>query len=329
MSIKTHEYENDTGFISLEGDDIKSGKIDILSARLIIEGTQFALDYMLKREDNSLSMSETANYPISVRDGCWELIIPFLSYIGGVASSAFTKGANAYSETAGKKLAEKHFDKKESKEIFENAFKNLQIVIKIAQHLGVVDKTKALDIKLVDYKKKSVILKNRKGNVLSTTMDEIDVFLACPEKLLRLLASAVTDYRTLNIGYKKDNKIYVSTIDRDTRDIFVIEDEPQEPVLAELKHGEHVTIEGHVSRGNESTNTIGFKYNDHTITCEPSTGKVSDYLNAHYKKCELTGLIIRTPQEEIELGKRDRPKIIFDNLIVIEKKRSPQTSLLE
>jgi hypothetical protein len=96
----------------------------------------------------------------------------------------------------------------------------------------------------------------------------------------------------------------------------VIEDEPQAPILPELQNGQYVTLSGYVSRGNQNTGTIGFQYNGHTVTCEPKNGMVSDYIGAHYKNCEITGYVIRTPREEVELGKRDRPKLIFDKIEV-------------
>jgi hypothetical protein len=201
MSLAAHVYNDNSGFFSLEGEDIKNGEIDIQSARNVIEGTQFALGYMLKSEDSTLLFSEDVNYPVSVRNGCWELIIPFGTYIGGLASGVLTTGVNAYAKKTGEKIADNQFGKKESKEIFENAFRKLQAVIKISQHLGVVDRRKPLNTKIKNHD--SVLLINRDGNVLSTTMEEIDVYLSCPENLLRSLATAVTDYRTLSIGYKK------------------------------------------------------------------------------------------------------------------------------
>lgn len=329
MSKQTHTYSNDTGFIRVDGDDIIAGQIDIQTARAILDGTQSTFDYLLKKEDSSLAKIKNINYPITTREGCWELLVPFGAYVAGAASGAFTTGLNAYAKTTGTKLAEKQFTQKENRELFESAFKKLEVVIKISQHLGVIDRKTPLDIKLVDYKSKKILLKNQHGNVLSITTDELDIFRECPEKLLRSLASVVTDYRTVSIGYMKDGKIHESVIDRDTKEIFAPEDDPQIPVLPELLNGEYRTLRGYVSRGNQITNTIGFQYNGHVVTCEPNDKLISGYLNAHYKTCEITGLIVRTSNAEVALGKRDRPKIIFDNLTVIEDVPMHQQSALK
>lgn len=328
MSRLTHIYENNSAFVRIDGDDIIDGLIDIQSAKLVIDGTQEVVGYFLKREDSELSKSHELNYPISTREGCWEIVIPFGTFIvgtvGGAVGGAFRAGLNAYAKTTGEKISEAQFGKRETREVFESAFRKLDVVIKIAQHLGVVDRKSPLNIKIPDFKSKRALLTNNQGNVLSVTTDDIEVYRSCPERLLRSLASVVTDYRTVSIGYHAEGITHESVIDVDTKEVFAPEDEPQEPILPELQDGEYVKLQGYVSRGNQITNTIGFKYKDHVITCEPNGKLITSYLNAHYKTCEIVGMVTRTTRSEVELGKRDRPKVIFDNLIMIDEAREPQ-----
>lgn len=318
MSLKTHTYNNDTGFIRLDGEDIVSGEIDIHSAITTLEGTKSVLDYLLKKEDSSLAKYKNINYPVKTREGSWEVLIPF----GGIAVTAATMlvirpvsaGLTEYAKEIGKSKAVKGIDNKTNKESFEKAFENLLIIIKIAQHLGVVDNKRNLNVRIQG---KAALLLNEQGNVLSTTMEEIKLYQECPDKQLLKLASVVTDYRTVSVGFKRNDQVHEVVIDRETKEIFCPDEEAQLPILPELQHGEHVKLKGYVSRGNQITNTIGFKYSDHVITCEPSEALITDYINAHYKQCELTGTVVRTSKAEVVNGKRDRPKIIFDELVVI------------
>ena len=278
---REHTYDDNTAFIRVDGEDIVAGAIDIKTAHLMLDGTQEVVSYFLKKEDSNLAKKGELNYPIKTREGSWEILIPFGTFMLGAAGSAFTTGINAYAKKTGDKIAEKQFAEKETREIFESAFKKLDIVVKISQHLGIVDRKTPLNMKLVDYKKKTILLTNNQGNVLSTTIDEIEVYRSCPERLLHSLASAVTDYRTVSIGYKGSGEVREQVIDIDSKEIFAPEEDPQEPVLPELHDGEYVTLRGYVSRGNQITNTIGFKYKDHVITCEPNDKLITGYLNAH------------------------------------------------
>jgi hypothetical protein len=98
-------------------------------------------------------------------------------------------------------------------------------------------------------------------------------------------------------------------------------------LFPELKHGMNVVLDGEVTRGNETTNSIGFRYNDHILTAYPKTGSVVRYKSTLFLKAKIFGTISRVD----ELGKiaANRPKIIFDD-IVSEKVESQQNlSLFE
>jgi|GEM_PF-4945212 len=333
----SHEYSNDTAFIRVEGEDIVEGQIDIQTALAMLNGTQTVIDYFLKKEDSSLVKLKNINYPIKTQEGSWEVLlqygVEFVAQHGGtIIASAGTMllakplsaGITEYAKEKGKGLASRHLERKHDKELFEKAFEKLLSIIKIAQHLGVVENRRVLNTKVINADK--ILLVNEKGNVLSTNLDEINSFQECPDKLLKSLASVVTDYRTLSIGYKKDDRIFEVAIDRDSREIFCPDEELQAPILPTLQDGEYVSIVGMVCRGNQITNTIGFQYEGHVITCEPNDKLITAYINAHYKKCEIIGKVIRTSAAEVALGKRDRPKIIFDELKVIMQSTS-QASL--
>lgn len=337
----SHNYINDSGFIRLEGDDIIDGTIDISSASSMLDGSREVIQYFLKKENSDYAQCSNLNFPIKTREGSWEILIPFLGTVSitpemGLACAVglgtalvvqpVSAGLSEYAKTIGKAKAAKNLSNKDSRTSFVDAFKKLETVIKIAQHLGTITNKRTLPLKL-NKDGKTAILTSASGNVMSVTMDEIKVFQECPDRLLRKLGTVVTDYRTLHIGYKINNTIHEVSIDSESKDIFTPSEDVEAPILPELQDGQHVSLEGVVTRGNQQTNTIGFKYKEHVITCEPNGGLITSYINAHYKTCEISGRVVRTTKVDVSNGRRDRPKIVFDNLVVANSKQQ-QVSLL-
>lgn len=329
MSTKTHTYKNDTGFIRIDDDSIVNGVIDIDSVEKLVSGARETLTYFMKKEDSDLNAVKSLNFPIQTREGCWELLVPVFTYAAGTATGALAKGLNAYAVRYGTLRAEQRFDEKDTTQIYRDAFAKLQSVIKIAQHLDTVSNKKALNIKQVDMKKGTGLLINDKGNVLSVTMEEVSTFSSCPDRILRSIASVVTDRRTVSIGYHYGGKTHQEVIDIESKSIFAPDEDTGEAVLPDLHEGEYVELVGYVRRGNQRTNTIGFEYEGHILTCEPNKRLITGFINQHYKKCKISGVVQRTTQAEVANGKSDRPRIFFDDLIIIEEPRMiEQTELL-
>ena len=76
-----------------------------------------------------------------------------------------------------------------------------------------------------------------------------------------------------------------------------------------------------VTRGNETANSIGFKYHEHILTCYPRTGNIVPFKRHLFLRCRITGEISRAEEHG---GTSDpRPKIIFDDLQIIELEEQP------
>ena len=90
-------------------------------------------------------------------------------------------------------------------------------------------------------------------------------------------------------------------------------------VFPELKHDAYVELEGYVTRGNENTNTIGFQYMDHILTCRSIKKSIVDYKPELFTNCLIKGYVDRTDK----FGKfiEKKPRINFIDLIIkpIEK----------
>lgn len=329
MSLQTHTYEDNTGFIRVDDDSIVNGTIDIDSVENIVKGTREALTFFIKAQDGEFAKEKSLNFPVRTREGCWELLLPAIGYAGGIVTGAVAKGMSAYATRYGTLAADKKFAEKDLQDIYKQAFINLQAVIKIAQHLDTISNKKSLDLKQINMNTGKALLVNDKGNGITVTLDEVKIFSACPDKILRSIATVVTDRRTVSIGYQFNGMVSQETIDIDSKEIFAPEEDPGEPVLPELQDGQHVKLVGFVRRGNQKTNTLGFEYGGHVITCEPNRKLITGYIEQHYRKCEMTGVVVRTSKSEIAEGKTDRPRVIFDDLILLANEHaSLQTSFL-
>ncbi|HEH9517779.1 TPA: hypothetical protein SIA47_006529, partial [Pseudomonas aeruginosa] len=92
--------------------------------------------------------------------------------------------------------------------------------------------------------------------------------------ILEGLVSLVIEGRSLKIGDINGTIIDEVTITEDDKYIFCDEEneDPDEPLFPELRHGENVVLEGEVTRENKTSNSMGFKYLDHILTAYPETG---------------------------------------------------------
>lgn len=90
MSLDTHSYGNDMGFIRIDGDDIIDGVIDITSVSSAVNGAREVLTYFLKNEDSELAKEKEFNFPIKTREGCRELLVPFASHAGALGAGVYT-----------------------------------------------------------------------------------------------------------------------------------------------------------------------------------------------------------------------------------------------
>jgi hypothetical protein len=107
------------------------------------------------------------------------------------------------------------------------------------------------------------------------------------------------------------------------RQIFLPEKE-NEILFPELVHGMEVTLQGEITRGNETANNMGFRYSEHILTIYPKSGSIVNYKESLFLEAEVTGKISRRDDKgELRLSK---PKIIFTDIKTINK-HSNQYSL--
>ncbi len=87
-----------------------------------------------------------------------------------------------------------------------------------------------------------------------------------------------------------------------------------ETLFPELIHDLFVELEGHITRGNENSNTIGFMYEGHILTCYPSSGNIKDFKSTLFTNCTLRGYVDRLHKKTGEFIEK-RPRIKFVEII--------------
>ncbi len=297
------------GLVRYEGEDLSEGIISSSEAIIAIRGFDGSLKWWVNRYDPSLADLDLP-VPVRVNRGSWEIELP--QTVGHWLLTAGGIGASAYLAKAAQKLAERDFDGVGIKDVFEKAFKGMKTAIRLGVHLG------GLSVALVKRmawkdENRYVEIENADGSTIIVNTDHYRAFLEMPSGRLSDLVSIFTENRRL-VVLSPDPEEEAAIVEFPQRSIFVIEDDDDDDTVLfpELEHGDHVKLDGFVTRGNEVANSIGFRYLDHILTCYPASGSIVKYKSLLFAPCEIEGQISREDEKGKPVSRK--PKIIFSNL---------------
>ena len=224
----------------------------------------------------------------------------YVAAVSGLGICTLKKYFESIAEVAGKDGFFKSGPAKDVKAIFRETFKTIQWVIKLVSHVKGFRK-KFENVKIT--KVGCALIKNDDDEELEVPIAILSTIEKCPRDLFSKVASIVSSNQELEIGLNVGGKIETVKITEETRRIFYIEEEDRDEILPELKDGDEVTLTGVVIRANESTQSLGFGYKDHIITCKPREGKhLADFKHAlisqnskhlYVPKMKLTGVVER------------------------------------
>jgi hypothetical protein len=301
------------GYLKYDGAKVADGTLDAREAARALLGFDSALRYVISRETASRDFQEMP-IPVQIRTGSWEAVIPHdvESWITAAVGLGFT----TYLGTAAKKLAENDFKDIGLKHLFVNAFKSIQWLIRIGKHLNSFRYRQVAGTKWKN-KNTEIGIPNEKGEYLYVPVVVFDIYSTCPVKLLSEMSSVVNPICELHIGVNDNGKQEDVSINDSEKAIFYVVDSPIEILFPDLVHGETVQLEGIVTKGNETTNGIGFRYQGHILQCEPREGSIVRFKPHLFLPCRIFGTISRMSQ----LGEinEPRPKIIFDDLQILDE----------
>lgn len=309
------DKKNDIRIFALlkyEGKLVEDGFMDAKKSGEILINIDEAIRYFLFQESRDLKQTEF-EIPVKIQKGSWETV--FLENFDAILlKTVMAWGASKYFGSALSEMAKNDFKEIGFKSIFKNAYKSMTWVFKIALHLGTLTKKK---LDKISFSKKSelVFVENDKGELLEVPVKYLEMFSNCPPNLFINLARIIEIERDLVIGYEdtdKSDKEFVRVKAKD-KNIFIPEDE-DEILFPELEHDSYVELEGHITRGNENTNTIGFMYEGHILTSFPSEGNIKNFKDALFTNCIIKGFIDRINKKTGDFNEK-RPRIRFIQLI--------------
>lgn len=307
-------------YIVYEGTLIKEGYLDAKKAGQTLIGLDELIRYFLYQEFPQMKDIEF-EIPVRVKKGSWWTQIPenidilLLKTVGAGAIGTYVSSALG-------EIAKNDFKDVSFKKLFSKAFHSIVSVIRLAKHLGALTKRKFDNIKFAD-SNQLVGIENDKGEIIWLEPEILELYSNCPENIFTKIAQLVEEERELIVGVS-DEKPDEEKITFNHKPIFVRFKEEDEVLFPELKHNDYIEATGHTTRGNEKSNTIGFLYEGHILTCYPASGNIKEHKSVLFANCILKGFVDR--QDKDGNFNEKRPRIKY-NQILITDKHDNQTEL--
>jgi len=307
------------GYLKYSGEAVQDGLMGARESAEALLGFDEMLRHFVAKEEPLLKNADF-EIPVRIKKGSWEALIP--------AGLALWFGKDYLSAVAKKAGSDGLFETGPAKDIvkiFEFSLQVIQWMIKIASHTGEFGK----EVKNIKFRNnnKEVGIPNDQNEYLYVPFEYWKFFQECPQNIFSKNAKLISQKRILKIGVIKNDKKQEVTITEKQKFIFYSEkDEESEDILfPELKHGQVVELEGVITRINEKTSTVGLEYKNHILTCKPQNGNIAAFkekiisqVDEHFfPKIKMIGVIDRT--DENNLFKNPRPQVIFSDIVPLER----------
>lgn len=317
------------GYIKYEGESVENGIFDARKSAQSLLGFDQAIRYFAAKEEPYL-LDKDYELPVEIKKDSWDIFLPILQQLmtiegaAGIAATTYITKSAAKAATDG--LFETGFSKDVQK-IFQGAILSIQWVVKIAKHVGSFKQNVQIKHNLEEDKIEIESLNHE--SPLIVPRKYFEQYKSCPENILDKLAENITEDRVLKIGTFGQEEIEEVEINETSKSIFYTEQknkEDDDTICPELQDGDHVELEGTITKVNEKANTLGFQYKDYILTIEPASNNVTEYKGQilsdekkHiFRKTKISGIVSR-------IGKRGeflkKPRIIFSSLIPIEEEK--------
>lgn len=302
------------GYLEYHGKLVDDGAMDARKAAKALLGFDSAIRHFAVSQNPSLKDTDY-EIPVIIKKGSWRALIP-------VALGIITTG---YLTSAASTIAKNDFKDVSLKQIFAKALKLIQWFIKIGKHVGTLERRKFTSVRWRN-NNTEVGIPNDEGEYLYIPKAILDSYLNAPQNLISDIASLIEPERVLKIVVQTETGIDEEDIPADKKFIFSSDVDESEVLFPELKHNDSVALEGVLTRGNENTNSMGFRYREHILNCIPQEGSIVRYKHALFLKCRITGNISR----EDSYGKMSekKPSILFTHIEPLENEQPPQPDLL-
>jgi hypothetical protein len=296
------------GYLKYSGALVDDGMMDARKSAQALLGFDQSVRFFVGYQDARLKLIDY-EMPVRIRQGSWEALIPVS--IGQWLTTAVGLASTAYMVKAAHKMAEHDFQDVSLAAVFKKALRGMQWTVRIGKHLGDSAVRKFHHLKW-RRNNAEVGIRGPDGSYLYVPRDFLDMYIASNPNLLEKNAALVEEERTLVIGVLDESGAHEEKLPKRFKYAFTPEDEGDEMLFPELEHGMQVSLDGDVTRGNETSNTLGFKYRDHILTCHPVEGSVVRFKSALFRRGRIHGTINRL-DDFGRIGAR-KPRIEFTDI---------------
>lgn len=316
------EKLNGVGFISYERDGAPTGVIDACAGGLALTGIDEAVRYFNRQQHRGFA-DGSYEIPVYTGEGSWVAVVL------GIAAIPITTFASAYAKKAAEKMAEKDFADTGFRDIARKSMDALVRLVELIKHMNGMPDWSAAEIRWSRDASVAYIY-DKNGAVLEVPAEYVKWYKQVPKGILRKLSAPIVgggsatfgaqqengNFRSVNIGYGEASLL------KDDEDVA-----DDSFLFPELKHGEEIELEGLITRGNQSTNSIGFQYKDHILNCVPESGNVRRFKAAMFLHCMVTAIINRHVGSLARVD--NRPTLIIKSVRQLEDDNSGQRLLFE
>lgn len=313
------EKEEYLAYFKFEGETVKDGYLDARKSAEALIGIDEIFRYFLYKKSPELSSMEF-ELPVRTRKGSWETLIP--ENIGEWVQLVLGTGATYYTGSLIKKMAQNDIGEKGFKDVFKSIVKGIKWIVQIGKHLKTLNKKKFEKFEIKDANGVQFIgIYNDKKEILYVPKIYLELFTEIPETIFSRLTKIVEDERALKIGFSKkesnDKDDFKGDVSISINDKKIFYKEKEDDILfPELVHNQYVELKGHITRGNENSNTIGFAYSNHILTCYPISGNIVEDRTYFFGDCILKGYVNRLDKNGVY--KEKKPRIAYMEIIKVE-----------
>lgn len=310
------------GYVRYHGKAVQSGIFDAKDAAEALLGTDEILRFFVKQKDPKLSQKEF-NLPVRIQERSWGIIIPTVLTVG--ASAFIVSYAKKLGETAATVGLFESGTAKDIGKIIQGAITTLNWVVRIRKHRKRMGEKEIPGSKFIENNKFLLLPSPDGGEPLSVPVEAWEAYTKVPGNLMNKVASLVQEGRELEIAVAGDDgSVDRAAIGLRDKSYFIGDESEDEMVCPELEHGDWVELEGTITRSNVESNTLGFRYREHTLTCKPASGSISQFKetiisteeNKIYTQARIYGQVNRLDRNGYL--KKFRPEILITEIDPID-----------
>lgn len=294
--------------IKYQGKLVDDGFLDARKSAEILLGIDEVVRFFIL-QDHKESAKLELEIPIRVEKGSWMAILP--PDLTAWILTAIGAGITTYAATALNTIAKNDFKDVSSKDIGKRIVKGLKWTIEIVKHLKKKRVKKFPDAKLkLEEGIQMVGILNESGEILYVPKEYLELYTKVPDKLLDKLTKHIEPERELEVDFSESNKGdkddtgTPAKVGFGQKSLFYEGTEEDDILFPELKHGQYIELDGHLTRGNEKTNTLGFEYEKHILTCVPYEGNIKAEKQTLFTNCTIKGYVDRVAKDGSFKAKR-------------------------